>query len=426
MTTADPTGAAGEPRAGEPATGEPDAEESSIGWLELFFDLVVVAAIAVLTQGLEEEPTWAGVGMFLVLYVAIWLTWTSVVLYANVAKSAARVRPIVLSMFLIAMMAATAPNHFEARANAFAVGFLVTRVMLSRTSLRTGKVLQSWPLLQFGGLALPWVVAMWVDAPAKYWLWAVGLAWDIVTTLVRGDRQTADQVTRMNERFSGAGAQQRRGGPGRDEDKPARRTGFTLVTVGVDTTHLDERLGVFVIIVLGEAVSQLVLAAATTEWTRGFVVVVTVGFLILVGLWWITFSYGFAAAPHTRIATLPPRFGLPLHLLSTVGIVCLAAGLGELARGTDESLPSALRWLMCVGLSVHFLGSAIGGLTGGASRNWVVFWALPSVVVPLAVGLWGASLSSEGIALLLLVPVGWQLGYARAASATEHAVVAAK
>ena len=86
----------------------PEATESSIGWLELFFDLVVVAAIAVLTQGLEEAPSLAGVGMFLVLYGAIWLTWTSVVLYANVAQKAARTRPIVLAMFLIAMMAATA------------------------------------------------------------------------------------------------------------------------------------------------------------------------------------------------------------------------------------------------------------------------------------------------------------------------------
>jgi low temperature requirement protein LtrA len=79
---------------------EPEASGSSIGWLELFFDLVVVAAIAVLTQGLEEAPTFAGVGMFLVLYGAIWLTWTSVVLYANVAQKAARTRPIVLAMFL--------------------------------------------------------------------------------------------------------------------------------------------------------------------------------------------------------------------------------------------------------------------------------------------------------------------------------------
>lgn len=395
--------------AGGDESGGPEAIESSIGWLELFFDLVVVAAIAVLTEGLEEAPTWAGVGMFLVLYSAIWLTWTSVVLYANVAQKAARTQPIVLAMFLIAMMAATAPNHFEERANAFAAGFLIARVLLSRISLSTGRVLASWPLLQFGGLAVPWVVAMWFDAPVKYWLWAGGLVFDLLVTVLRGDGDTRARLDRLTARFEKADTRDRHG--------PAkRRTGPHLIAVDVDTSHLDERLGVFIIIVLGEAVSQLVLAAATSGWTRAFVATVTIGFLILVGLWWITFSYGFAAAPHTRLASLPPRYGLPLHLLSTVGIVCLAAGLGELARSTDESLSTSLRWVMCIGLSVHFLSAGIGGLAGGASWKWLTFWSVPSVLVPAAMGLWGGELASTVIALILLLPVAWQVLYARVVS----------
>jgi low temperature requirement protein LtrA len=390
--------------------GGPEAVESSIGWLELFFDLVVVAAIAVLTEGLEEAPTWSGVGMFLVLYSAIWLTWTSVVLYANVAQKAARTQPIVLAMFLIAMMAATAPNHFEERANAFAAGFLIARVVLSRISLSTGRVLASWPLLQFGGLAVPWVVAMWFDAPVKYWLWAGGLVFDLLVTVLRGDGDTRRQLDRLTARFEKAETDDRRRG------QPKRGTGPHLIAVDVDTSHLDERLGVFIIIVLGEAVSQLVLAAATTGWTRAFVATVTIGFLTLVGLWWITFSYGFAAAPHTRLANLPPRYGLPLHLLSTVGIVCLAAGLGELARSADESLSSSLRWVMCVGLSVHFLSAGIGGIAGGASWKWLTFWSVPSVLVPAAVGVWGGALPSTVIALILLLPVAWQVLYSRVVS----------
>jgi low temperature requirement protein LtrA len=394
---------------------DPEEGGSSIGWLELFFDLVVVAAIAVLTAGLEEAPTLAGVGMFLVLYGAIWLTWTSVVLYANVAQKAARSRPIVLAMFLIAMMAASAPNHFEHRANAFAAGFLIARVVMSRTSLRTGRILASWPLLQFSGLALPWIVAMWFDPPVKYWLWAVGLVFDLLVTVLRGDDDTRRQLDRLTARFEKADAGQRKR-PGSKQDSD-----FHLVAVDVDTIHLDERLGVFVIIVLGEAVSQLVLAAATTGWTRGFVATVTVGFFVLVGLWWITFSYGFAAAPHTRLASMPPRYGLPLHLLSTVGIVCLAAGLGELARAADESLPTSLRWIMCIGLSVHFLSSGIGGVAGGASWRWLTFWSVPSVLVPIATALWGGALPSLAIALILLLPVAWQLLYAKVSSVPPSA-----
>ena len=375
---------------------------SVIGWLELFFDLVVVAAIAVLTDGLREEPGLEGVGMFLLLYGAIWMTWTSVVLYANVAEGSTRTGTVVLAMFLIAMMAASAPSHFEARANAFAIGFLVARAFVGRAALRTGRILTGWPLLQFGGLATPWVVAIWVDTPWKYWLWALGLVGDLVFVVLRGDADMAAQVASLVKRQS-----RRRPPPrGRPVAEPPR-----LVTVDVNATHLDERLGIFVIIVLGEAVSQLVFAAATVEWTRQFQGSVIAGFLILVGLWWLTFSYGFAAAPHTRLATLPPRLGLPLHLLTTIGIICLAAGLGAMATASDESLEPALRWIMCGGLSLYFVATGFAGLSAQASRSWLLAWAVPCALAPIAVGLWGDALGGNWLGWLLLAPVLWQTLY---------------
>lgn len=401
---------------------EDDTEPTgtTVGWLELFFDLVVVAAIAVLTSGLESDPSIVGVGMFLLLFGAIWLTWISVVLYANVAKSGIRTTPVVLAMFLIAMMAASAPTHFEHRANFFAAGFLITRLIVARSSMHTGRVLAAWPLLQFGGLAMPWIVAMWVPAPWKYWLWALGLVADLLFTLIHGPMDMDRALRAMNRRKE---RDARRGPGGRDGSRAARdrrgggrRTrqpeGVELVAVDVNTTHLDERLGVFVIIVLGEAVSQLVLSAATTNWDNaGFEVTIVVAFLTLVGLWRLTFSYGFTAAPHTRLAMLPPRFGLPLHLLTTVGIVCLAAGLGAVSREPDGMMPTGLRWVMCAGLSVHFLATGIAGVTGGAPWKWVAFWAAPCVLVPIALAVLGGDFSSEGIVGVLFAVVGWQLLY---------------
>ena len=68
-----------------------DAPER-IEWLELFFDLVVVAAVAVLTEGLRADATWGGLGIFLVTYGAVWFAWVSVVMYTDVAAELARVR----------------------------------------------------------------------------------------------------------------------------------------------------------------------------------------------------------------------------------------------------------------------------------------------------------------------------------------------
>ena len=44
---------------------------------------------------------------------------------------------------------------------------------------------------------------------------------------------------------------------------------------------------------------------------------------MLARLWWLTFSYGFTAAPHTRLAqTRRPGSRCRLHLLTTFGVAC--------------------------------------------------------------------------------------------------------
>jgi low temperature requirement protein LtrA len=126
----------------------------------------VVVAIAVLTDGLREDPTPTGIALFALLYGAIWLSWVSVVMYADVAGEQTRVQTVVWAMFLVAVMAAASPAHFEQRANLFAGAFLLIRAGVAGASMRTGRLLASWPLLQFGGLATPWIIAMWVPSPA--------------------------------------------------------------------------------------------------------------------------------------------------------------------------------------------------------------------------------------------------------------------
>jgi low temperature requirement protein LtrA len=375
------------------------SEGSPTEWLELFFDLVVVAAVAVLTEGLREEPDLVGLGMFALLYGAIWLSWVSVVLYANLAREGTRVPTVVWSMFLVAVMAATAPAHFEERANYFAIAFLLVRGTASRASMRTGRLLLDWPLLQFGGLALPWVVAIWVDPPWKFVLWGAGLVVDLAFVLLRGDPDAGEMVRRLRGRGT------------RHDRQRAPDRAVDLEVVDVDPEHLDERLGLFVIIVLGEAVSQIVVPAATTEWDAALVGPAVAGFVVLAGLWWLTFSYGFTAAPHTRLAGLRPRFALPLHLLTTFGIVCLAAGLGEMVAHPQEPVGGWLRWVMCGGLALHFLVTGLSGLGAGAPWRWVLCWALPCTVAPVVVAAVGDGAGDTVVTVALLACVGWMVAY---------------
>jgi low temperature requirement protein LtrA len=373
-------------------------------WLELFFDLVAVAAVAVLTDGLREDVSWGGAGLVALLYTGVWFGWVSVVLYANVAGILTRTRTVIIAMFLVAVMAASAPIHFPDRANAFAIGFLGLRLVTARSVLRTGRVLASWPVLQFGGAIAPWVVAMWVDTPWKYWLWALGITLDLGSALVHANRVDEERLARLQTRSD---EHRERRGSARAEPPRA------LSVVDVEPEHLQERLGLFVIIVLGEAVSQLVVIASASPWTRDFRIDAVGAFLVLTGIWWLNFSSGFMSAPHTRAAQLGPQFGLPLHLLTTMGIVALAAGFGSLVAHPGESLSDGMRWIMCGGLALHFLVLGIAGLTGGATRRWVLGWALPCTLVPIAIAALGDTLSSKVTLALFLACIAWMSVYGR-------------
>ena len=56
-------------------TLEDAGDERHATWLELFFDLVFVVAIAQLADGLAEDPSLRGFLIFAGLFVAVWWAW---------------------------------------------------------------------------------------------------------------------------------------------------------------------------------------------------------------------------------------------------------------------------------------------------------------------------------------------------------------
>jgi low temperature requirement protein LtrA len=165
------------------------------------------------------------------------------------------------------------------------------------------------------------------------------------------------------------------------------------------------------IIVLGEAVSQVVLAASGHPWTLSLPRGAAASFLLLVGLWWLTFQYGFTASPESALARMPQRFGLPLHYLTSAGIIFLASGLGPTVSEPLQRMATGPRWLACGGLAGYFLATAIAATLVGAARIWLLGWALPSILLPVVLGVVGGPLAGWGVAALLLLAVLWQVSY---------------
>ncbi|GLX93269.1 hypothetical protein Hesp01_12190 [Herbidospora sp. NBRC 101105] len=377
---------------------EVEPVERHASWLELFFDLIIVVAVAQLAHILHPTPEHPldveRVLLFLGLYYAIWSVWTSFTLYANVAGEKTRQRAMLAAMFGIAVMAASVPEATGAHGTAFAIAYVYCRLLAASTWGSTNTFFGGWPAAQNGAGLVPWVVSIWVhDAPARYWLWGVGIALDLVISILRsGDSR--EQLDRITQRL------ERRGRTRRSFrlPEPAR----------VNEGHLAERLGLFVIIVLGEAVMQVVVATSEIEWTRPLIVSAMAGFGLLVCFWWLTLRYGASAAP---VHDVKPRVTMPGHFAMTAGIAAVAAGLGALVAHPEGHLEEAVKWTLCGGTVVYFLTSGIIAAASKARIGWLLGWTLPAVAGPVVLGL--LPLPGWGLVLGLLAVAGWQVWFPR-------------
>jgi len=112
-------------------TLETDGERRAT-WLELFVDLVFVAAIAEVASTLSADPTAAGFGRFLALFLPIAWAWSGFAFYATRFDTDDLVYRLLtlLGMFTVAALASTVPDALHGGQNAFAVAYVCVRLVL--------------------------------------------------------------------------------------------------------------------------------------------------------------------------------------------------------------------------------------------------------------------------------------------------------
>ncbi|MFJ9083682.1 low temperature requirement protein A [Streptomyces sp. NPDC102384] len=403
------------------AVDEPVPERHA-SWLELFFDLIVVAGVGQLAHLLHTGPTWAALGEYGLLFLAFWLTWVMFTMYGNVAQDRARTLVVIVAMFGMAVMAAAVPGVRESdeKAFAFALAYVVVRVIASRAANRPGRVIVDLPILQLSGGLVPWIVSLWVGGDARLWLWALGLAIDVFV-MVRVSRdamrdavderwdtakQRVQRRLEQEERRSGAGH------PAHDIGERGRRALTKPELVTADVTHLSERLGLFVLIVLGEGLVQSVDAAGEAEW-NGSVRIVAVGaFAILVLVWVLALLGGAHGLPLLAPEALPVHLVLPLHCLFAGSVAALAAVLGRAVADADGALPGPARMLLGAVVALILLTAAVCAAVSGRGWRWTAGAVLPALVVAGLLTLGQGPSVSEGLGtgqavVLAVVAVGW-------------------
>jgi low temperature requirement protein LtrA len=402
--------------------------ERHASWAELFFDLVAAAGVSTLAYVLRFELDAAALGLYALLFLAFWLSWTTFMIYSNVAAGQTHVIRLMVGMFGLGVMAASVPGvahtvlgdgNSVRPLTVFAIAYLATRIYGSQ-SWRRGDVLLDFPVVQYSAGLLPWFVSIWVGEPWKLALWTVGVGLDLLLILVLSGQKILAQ---LQAKFTAQAVIRSRRRPGvrPDRDRPV------IHGVSVDLAHLSERLGLFVIIVLGESVVQVVNAAAAAQFSVGLLATGIASFVLLAGIFGLSVVFGYAGLPHMRADRIPTRAALGLHCLVTGVVATVAVSLSMVVKHGSDPLPGQGRWLLCGAVAAYF---ALGVVTGVASHSSdlqrTISRVTTGIAVPLLLGLLASDVSGRTLVIYLALVVLAHLWFERrlapeqAAPTAEH------
>lgn len=382
------------------AAGEHDGAapgERHASWMELFFDLVAVAGIGQLTHLLHRGPSLGDFGLYVVLYLAFWMVWACITLYGNIARDHTRVWLMMAAMLGLGLMVAGLP---ERHATTFAAVYVIVR-MGSAQVFGRGRVVVDWPTAQLSIGVTPWVISLWVGEPAKYWWWAAGLAIDLWAMFaVSGEKMFANIRREYDRRMRKLAS-----APGFDSGRVPE-----LVALHADPAHLGERLGLYVIIVLGEGVITVVDEVGGVKWNVTVLSLGFAAFVILAGLWALTLLYGTIPRLTTAPELSEPWQHIMLgHCAVTGALATLAAGLGLAIDHAGSHLTTGIGWALCGGAAAYFATVAITGARSGSGLRGTLAWPIPCALLSILLGAFAAHLTALPLICALAALVVWSL-----------------
>lgn len=330
--------------------------------LELFFDLAFVLVVLELAATFVHDLSWRGLGTFTGLYLATWFSWVGFTLYANrfdtddVVFRAGKLT----ATLAIAGCAASASGATGSLGTAFAISYLLSRLVLLAMYVRAWRhIVDGRPtinvyLLSIGASALCWAASIPVTGVARFLLWGIGVLVGAIAPLV---------------------------------------VGFREQSLPLHVAHLPERFGLFVILVLGEALGGAARGVHDAKWAGQSVVVGIVGAVIAIALWWIYFDVTESKSAAALKDEDDSNEGLADerhdafiygHVPLTLGIVLAGVAIEDLAVHPADAFPRTGGWLLAAGLVLFLAGVVL--VLGGTTQSWrkVLQWPVIAMLVVVA------------------------------------------
>ena len=323
-------------------------------WLELFFDLVFVVAVAELGVYLHDHLTVGGLLHFAGLFAIVWWIWLDISYFSDTYDTEDPMSKAMMlgAMFGVIFLSQTVEGAFAGGSFAFGLAVFVLRGFLAFSHLRARKLradvgadeqsfLTTWIGLEVL-VTLVWGLSLLVPEPGRYGLWASSFVLGIA--------------------------------------------GITVIYLTFETiiapraSHCNERLGLFTILVLGETVLAVATGVSIVAFTPSVLVLGALSFWIAVSAWWLYFHrYDERVYDRTLLsrsvhwAKRRPR-GIAhvyAHLLVHSGIVVTGVGIAIALEEAiaHHALGTGSRLAICLGLAAFVLGSGISHWMAPASLD---------------------------------------------------------
>jgi low temperature requirement protein LtrA len=350
-----------------------DVGERRASWLELFFDLCFVAAVAALSAHLHADPSFEGIARFLLLFVPVWWAWMGFTWYATAWDNDDPLFrfSFLTAMFLVVVLAGTIPDIQEDGGAAFALTYAamqgVIALLFVKVLPHAGEAIGLARNYLIGNVlgGLLFAGSVLVEQPLRSWIWVLAMI-DLLVWPVLAVRAYAGQP--------------------------------------FDSRHIPERYGLFTIVVLGESVVAVAAGISEVRLNADAALAGALGFGIGAAFWWSYFET-VTSDPLSR-----DRVGAAFlwgygHFLAFAGIAMTAVGVDfsivEAAR--DGSLNAAQRVMLCGGPAAFVL--SLAAIHAAGVRRWdEVLMSRAGQLTALAlIGVAGAGLRPEGVTAVVLV-----------------------
>lgn len=317
----------------------PDHRSRKVTWLELFFDLIFVAAVAQVGEPLRHDYSIAGIVHYAALFVLIWCAWTGQALFVTRFGNDDLPQRLLtlMQVFAAAAMAANAADWSDTRTAAgFTAAYAGMRFILVVQYLRARSLVPARDVatryaMGHGTAAALWLGSAVMPSPIRSLTWGVALVIDLMTPWL-GKKQH--------------------------------------VAVPPHASHLPERFGLFTLILFGEMVIAVMHGMESQDdWSVAAASAAFASMAIAFLLWWWYFD-GASGAAERRLRSpsdvVRLRVWYYAHLPLGLGIATTGIGLQRLVRFADDFvLPRQDVGVLVVSLAITMTAIA---MIGASSR----------------------------------------------------------